>query len=202
LRNSFDEELANRNNLENFQHILAACKDQDRSAQQQLYTYTYSKLCTAVAVYAKDSSERDWIFNLGMLKIYTSLKNFSEGTNFLAWARTILVRSAIDHLRSNKKHLTNLSPLDIGEQEISSSDFENMMNNLETDSIILLLQQLPENERMIFNMYEIEGYSHVDIQKLTGIKKNTSKWLLAKSKKTLRSIFKNSDMLKSYGYGE
>ena len=35
-------------------------------------------------------------------------------------------------------------------------------------------------------MYEIDGYSHIEISEMIGINKNTSKWLLAKSKKSLR----------------
>lgn len=188
--------------MNNLNHILDKCQSQDRAAQQQLYSYTYSKLCAAVAVYAKDKSERDWIFNLGMLKIYTSLDRYEANTNYLGWARTILTRSAIDHIRSNKKHSDNLSPVEVETQQVSSDDFESMMNSLETEVIINLLQQLPEKERLIFNMYELDGYTHKEIEQLTSINMNTSKWLLAKSKKTLRTLVENSKGFKIMGNGE
>ena len=76
------------------------------------------------------------------------------------------------------------------------------MNNLDNDSIIQVLQKLPENERLVFSMYELDGYTHKEIQELTGIKSNTSKWLLAKSKRTLKILVENSVDLKSYGYGK
>lgn len=188
--------------VNNLSHILAKCQSKDRTAQQQLYNFTYSKLCAAVAVYSKDNSERDWIFNLGMLKVFTSLNRYELNTNYLGWARTILVRSAIDHLRSNKKHSNNLSPIQIETQQVSSKDFEDMMNTLETEVIVKLLERLPEKERLIFSMYELDGYNHKEIEKITGIKNNTSKWLLSKSKKSLKDLVNNSQDFKMIGHGE
>ena len=188
--------------MEGLKHIIQQCQKRDRAAQQQLYTYTYEKLCTAVAVYAKDNSERDWLFNLGMMRIFTSLDKYTLGTNYLGWARTLLVRSAIDHYRSHRKQNNNLTAIEPAEYNISSQDFEEMMNNLETDDIILLLQQLPEKERLVFNMYELDGYTHKEIQKMAGINMNTSKWLLAKSKKTLKDLIMNSKTLKLNNYGQ
>ena len=69
--------------MEGLKHIIQQCQQRERTAQQQLYNYTYKKLCTAVAVYAKDKSERDWIFNLGLMRIFTSLDKYALGTNSL-----------------------------------------------------------------------------------------------------------------------
>lgn len=187
--------------MKNLTQIISQCKEQDRSAQQQLYTYTYTKLAAAVAVYSKDNSERDWIFNLGMMRVFTSLNKFSIESNYLGWARTLLVRSAIDHYRKNKKHKDNHTTLGILNYNVSSQDFESMMNKLDTGSIISILQKLPAKTRLIFSMYEMDGYSHKEIYQMTGININTSKWLLAKSKKTLKTIIKNSMDLKNLSYG-
>ncbi len=183
--------------MENLDHIIVHCIEQKRSAQEELYAITYRELCAAVAVYVNDHSERDWVFNLGMMKVFTNLKNYKLGTNYLGWARVILVRSAIDHIRSRIKHTVNLAPVHIGHTNLSSSDFENMMDEIDTEEIMLLIQKLPESERLIFNLYEIEGYTHKEIEKLTEIKSNTSKWLLSKAKKALRGFVSISSELKS-----
>jgi len=188
--------------VKDLKNIISNCKLHDRKAQQQLYSYTYTKLASSVAVYSKDNSERDWIFNLGMMRVFTSLNKFQKDTNFLGWARTILVRSAIDHYRSNQKHRDKLTAIEISEYNISSQSFEKMMNELENETIIQLLQQLPEKERLVFSMYELDGYTHKEIQELAEINMNTSKWLLAKSKKTLKTLIEHSVDLKRNGYGQ
>ena len=167
--------------------ILQKCIDSDRVAQHKLYDYTYSNLITAVALYTKDKTQQDWVFNLGMLKVFSSLQNYELGTNYLGWARTILVRSAIDHIRKNKKHNDLLSPVEMDEREVNVSELNEAMNTLENEALITLIQSIPENERLIFTMYEIEGYTHVEIEKMTSINKNTSKWLLAKARKSLQN---------------
>jgi hypothetical protein len=57
-------------------NIIPQCINQERKAQKKLYDYTYMELGTAVALYTKDYSERDWIFNMGMFKIFNSLENY------------------------------------------------------------------------------------------------------------------------------
>lgn len=187
----------------NLEHIIQKCRQQDRIAQQQLYKLSYQKLNSAVAVYAKTKADVDWIFNMGMLRVYDSLDNYKSGTNFLGWARTILVRTAIDHIRSNKKYNEILAPLTVEDyKEHQSEEFEKLMNKIDTQDLIQIIQGLPENEKLVFNMYELEGFSHIEIEKHTGIKKNTSKWLLSKAKSMLRTKILSSSHLNYSRHGK
>lgn len=187
--------------MKELQDIIQKCIRRERQAQQQLYSYTYQKVSTAVAVYAKDNSERDWIFNLGMMRVFTSLESYKPLTNYLGWARTLLVRAAIDHYRSQKKHKDNLTAIEVQDYNVSSKDFEEMMLALEAEDIIKILQQLPEKERLVFSMNELDGYTHKEIQELAGINSNTSKWLLSKAKKSLKSMIENLKTPQRNGYG-
>jgi RNA polymerase sigma-70 factor (ECF subfamily) len=89
-------------------------------------------------------------------------------------------------------------PVDIQQYENQATDFETGLNNLETEDIITLIQKLPDNERLIFTMYEIEGYKHSEIEKETKINRNTSKWLFVKAKKSLQFMINNSFNLKNH----
>lgn len=185
--------------MKKLNNIIKRCRAFDRNAQQQLYNYTYGKLAAAVAIYVTDNSEKDWLFNIGMLKILSNLDRYRLGTNYLAWARTLLVRAAIDHIRKSKK-LNNLVPLESLSNDINSTQFDELMNDINTEGLIQLIQTLAPNEKVIFNLYEIEGYTHKEIEKLTGINNNTSKWLLSKAKKELRYKIEHSYISKEYGY--
>ena len=166
--------------------IIKKCLNSERVGQHQLYDFTYKNLITAVALYTKDQTQRDWVFNLGMLKVFSSLENYQIGTNYLGWARTILVRSAIDNVRRNKSYNDQLAPVEIDERTVNITELNDALNTLENESLIKLIQSIPENERLIFTMYEIDGYAHKEIEKITSINKNTSKWLLAKARKSLQ----------------
>ncbi len=167
-------------------NIIKAAQQGQRSAQKKLYEHTYTNLLNCVLIYSKDLNDAQWLFNMGMMKVFGSIEKFELGTNYEAWASVILIRSCIDYFRKNKKYNETLVPVVIEDYNDKAIDVNNAINNLETGAIIELVQQLPEKERIVFSMYEIDGYSHVEISEMVGINKNTSKWLLAKSKKALR----------------
>ena len=167
-------------------HIIAQVKSNVRSAQEELYHYTYQNLLNCVLIYSKDKSDANWLFNVGMLNIYKSLDRYAVKTDYLAWASVILRRTAIDHYRKNKKHQENLAPVDIDDYTNQHQDLNAILEQIDTEIIMTAIQALPEKQRLIFSMYEIDGFSHVDIEKEVGIKKNTSKWLLSKAKASLK----------------
>ncbi len=179
--------------------IIDKCRGgENRVAQRELYEYTYRKLLVCTLRYAKEREEGQWIFNLAMFKIYDSLDGYAKGTNYLAWARNILVRTSIDYLRKNAKNRSMMVPVEIQDDITLSREVNLALDSLETEQIITVIQALPERERLIFSMYEIDGYSHVEIEKHSGIKKNTSKWLLACAKKSLRKSIKGLYRIKKY----
>lgn len=167
-------------------NILNSIKG-DRDSQRNLYEYTYTSIMGVVSLYIKDCSQREWVFNMGMLAVYNSLKSFDINTNYLAWARTILVRTAIDHYRSDAKKRTVMVPLTALEDTYRDASMDAALNKLHTEDIVKIIDTLDENQRVVFSLYELEGYSHREIEQQTGIKQNTSKWLLAKARNTLKN---------------
>lgn len=166
--------------------IIKGCKKYDRASQKKLYDFTYLSLANVVSLYVKDDSERDWVFNQCMLKVYNSLNSFTLGSNYLAWARTIIVRNSIDHARSHIRHLTIITSIENVKCEEKDDQLERTLGQLAADDIVKTIQHLPVNEKLVFTLFEIEGYSHKEIEKLSKIKENTSKWLLTKARNTLK----------------
>ena len=169
------------------EYTISKCLENNRKAQQALYNYTYSHLLNAVQRYVSENQDVNWVFNMGMLKVFNALKKYKKNTNYLGFARTILVRNAIDFIRSTIQINSIMTPLEVTFDKAADEGLENALNKLEADDVMTLIQTLPDKERLIFSMYEIDGFNHKEIQKHTGINKNTSKWLLAKAKKELRA---------------
>lgn len=166
--------------------ILTACRKSDSIAQQRLYKYTYEKIISTALRYTKSREESKWVFNMAMFKVYKNLDKFKIGTNYLAWANNILTKTCIDNYRSNTRHKQNVAPLDFYEDKCQSAILNSALSDLEAEKIIELIQSLGDNERIVFSMYEIDGYKHREIAEITGINLNTCKWLLSKAKKELR----------------
>jgi RNA polymerase sigma factor (sigma-70 family) len=68
------------------------------------------------------------------------------------------------------------------------------LDKLSADELFSLILLLPEGYRTVFNLYEIEGYSHAEIADKLHIKIGTSKSQLNKAKAYLRKIINRIDL--------
>ncbi len=182
--------------------IISNCIKGDRVAQKELYELTYTSLKNIIGLYLKDNTQHDWIFNIAMLKIYNSLSQLAQDSNYLGFARTIIVRTTIDHFRATlNSRLVVVSKEILEETHCGQVEMNEILNQIQTEDIIQLLYQLPENERMVFNLFELEGYSHKEIETLFGINQNTSKWLLSKARTNLKNKVNLSSFSKDANNG-
>ena len=105
--------------------------------------------------------------------------------SFRSWIGRIAANISIDFLRS-KKEMTSLE--DVAEGSLDVPRVYNS-SNLEVDDIMKLLDSLPELQRVIFNLYEIEGFSHDEIAKQLHIPDSTSRTYLTLEKQKLRILY-------------
>ena len=95
-----------------------------------------------------------------------------------------MINTAIDNYRKNSKHYYHL---DVDEAVNVQSD-TNIIEQLTVEDILKLLDQLPELHRVVFNLYEIQGFSHQEISVQLAITESTSRVFLTRAKKKLRVL--------------
>ena len=59
--------------------------------------------------------------------------------------------------------------------------------NLSIDFLLKIIQELPDRYRLVFNLYVLDGYSHVEISELINISTGTSKSNLARARMILKN---------------
>ena len=57
---------------------------------------------------------------------------------------------------------------------------------------------LPDATRQVYQLYAIEGYTHVEISKLVNISIGTSKWHLANARKKLKQLMEKHYNSRNY----
>jgi RNA polymerase sigma-70 factor (ECF subfamily) len=119
------------------------------------------------------------------MKIYSSLNDFKRKGSFEGWLKRIMVNAAINNYRSNLKHYYNSTIDDDNFLELKDEK-DNFKTNYSAEYLINLIQGLPDGYRMVFNLYEIEGYSHKEIAEIMNISISTAKTQLFYAKKTLQ----------------
>lgn len=166
--------------------ILKGCKKGRIKYQEMLYRKYYAYGMSITLRYTHSREEAIEVLNDSFLKVFENIHSFDENRSFKSWFRQITVNTSIDYYRRSKR----MVPTDhIDEHEANIFDDE-QIEDMEVEDIIKLLNALPEQYRLIFNLYEIEGYKHSEIAQQIGISESTSRADLSRAKKMLRELFK------------
>lgn len=169
------------------EQIIAGCKNGNVVHQEMLYKHFYGYALTICRLYTYSNDDAVSILNDGFLKAFSFLEKngFDQSSDIKFWLRRILINTAIDNYRKNSKHQYHL---DIDDAfNIQSSD-PSIIESLTVDDILKLLDQLPELHRVVFNLYEIQGFSHQEIALELSITESTSRVFLTRAKKKLRVL--------------
>jgi len=100
-----------------------------------------------------------------------------------------MVNSAIDDFRKNRKYQeqTDFKEADEDFEEIElGKGLGTVMDSLSLDDVKELIFKLPENERLVFSLYEFEGYKHYEIAEKLNCSERSSKRYLASAKEILK----------------
>ncbi len=162
--------------------LVEGCCQQHRLAQQHLYQRFYGRLLGTCMRYTGSRPEAEDVLNRAFLKIFQNIGEYSEQGSLFGWMATITLRTAIDFVRSQVKQRQVFR---LGEPPETPHD-DGILEQLQAEDIYRLIQQLPPEQRAVFSMNVVEGYTHREISELLGINENTSKWRLAEAKKGLR----------------
>ena len=130
----------------------------DKTAMEKLY-HQYERYWFRTCLrYSRNRSEAQDIMQEGVIMVFRDLQQFDPSRGaFKSWSNRIMINAA---LRFLKKHQWQLSFEDLMAINKVHSFDQRTVENLSAKEIIKVIQQLPSGYRLVFNMYEIEGYSH------------------------------------------
>ncbi|NND94294.1 MAG: RNA polymerase sigma factor [Flavobacteriales bacterium] len=172
--------------------MLDRCLDGDRNSQRWLYEKHYGKMLAVCLRYSSDSDQAKDMLQDGFIKVFNSLHKFNREGSLEGWIRRIMVNTAIDHIRRDKRSLTlshSEELMDSGltaEDESDESESDALQFNM--SHIVNAMQELSPGYKAVFNLYIMEDMTHKEIAKTLGITEGTSKSNLAKAKMKLRKI--------------
>ena len=135
--------------------------------------------------YARNQNEAQDIFQEGLLQIFKDLRQFKiEKAKFSTWSNRVLIHAALKYLKKNQWQNTFKN---IEEVDDNRSLSANIIENISAKEITKLISSLPLGYRLVFNMFVVEGFTHVEIAKHLEISVGTSKSQLFKARKTLKN---------------
>jgi RNA polymerase sigma-70 factor (ECF subfamily) len=167
-----------------FNRVLKGCSRGDLRAQENLFKLYWGYVMSIALRFSSCHDNALEIANDSFLKIFSKIKSHQMDKEFKAWVRKIVVNTAIDYYRKNRKNNNEIS-IEIAYNEPAD---ESVIDNLNAEEIIKLINSMPMNYRYTFSLFEIEGFSHNEIALQLGITESTSRSNLTRAKKMLRHM--------------
>ena len=171
------------------QQLIKKCQKKELKAQKALYELYSSKLFALSLKYSKNYAEAQDNLQDAFIKIYENIDQFKHKGSFEGWMKRITINTALKRYR-NQKVFSLYYEENIVQPE---KELDNRQINLQT--LLKCIQELPNRYRMVFNLYVLDGHSHKEIAELMEISEGTSKSNLARGRQILKD--KINEILRS-----
>lgn len=169
-------------NFESDLELVSACLNHKPAAQRALYDKYVKAMYNTVYRYTCNHQDTQDILQHGFTKVFKHLSNFDEEKgNLLYWIRKIHIHCALNFLKKKQ-----ISFKDLSEIPLPDDNNSNALEKMEAEYLLKFIEELNPRDRVIFNMFHIEGYSHEEIASLLSININSSRVYLARAKNILR----------------
>ncbi len=167
----------------NEKDLISGCLKGDRNCQKDLFELLAPKMMTVCRRYARHHLEAQDMMQEGFIKMFNHLEKFSHEGSFEGWVRRIMINTALKKV--SRKSFKN-EEIGIADHYDNSVD-ETVFAKMSADELLLMVEELPEGYRIVFNMYVIEGYSHKEIGETLNIGESTSRSQLVKARRILQN---------------
>ncbi|MBZ2176733.1 MAG: RNA polymerase sigma factor [Acidobacteriota bacterium] len=165
----------------------------DEMAFREIVERYQSKIYSIIFGILRNHNDAEDIAQQVFAKVYFSIRNFDFRSSLLTWIYKITVNECYDYLRK-KKVRKLVYESDFSEEEalkMENSDVavepagpidERLANR---DLVTKLLAKIPEQDRSLLMLKEVEGHSVEELAQMTGMNENTIKVKLFRARQKL-----------------
>ena len=173
------------------QKLIHKCSKGDRRAQKQFFELFADRLYAIAKRYAVSVELAEEALFQAFLKIFEKLPEFEfiNEAALISWLTRIVINQT---LMNRRKELSTLYKLETIDEEHYDSMY---CEEQENETLIELVNQLPEGYKTVFLMYAVDGYAHKEIAEILRITESTSRSQFFKARKLLQKKL-------NYDYGQ
>lgn len=164
--------------------LVNECAKGNSKAQRALFDKFAPKMLAVCQRYLRNNQEAEDVLQDGFVKVFQKIVDFKMEGSLEGWIRRIIVNTALDTIRKNKKLLDDVQ---VEEVQYKVSFTDHQFDGMDLAQLMKLINEMPDGYRVVFNMFAIEGYSHKEIADTLGVTENTSKSQYSRARAFLRT---------------
>lgn len=161
--------------------LIHQCAANNPKAQEEIYRLYAGKLFALCLKYSRNKEEAEDNLQDGFITIFKKIKQFNHKGSFEGWMKRIIINTALQKYRK-KTHLNLIHEEYVSDEVVVDVDEE----DISLQYLLGLIQDLPNQYRMVFNLYVLDGYSHKEVADQLGISEGTSKSNLSRARNILK----------------
>ncbi|WP_018476227.1 RNA polymerase sigma factor [Pontibacter roseus] len=132
-----------------------------------------------------DKEEAEDMLQDVFLKLWTQKDKLHAYNSIEAFAMSITKNLCLDKLKSRKRK----QMVDVADMDIRSGDATPYQHSELADSmskVNMLLAALPEQQKLVLHLRDVEGYSFEEIEQITNLTVNNLRVILSRARKSVR----------------
>lgn len=184
------EKLQETGTQEIHRDIIEGSKFGNQQAQYRLYQL-YSKAMFNVCYRMMNNREEaEDLLQDSFTDAFHRLDTFRYESSFGHWLKRIVVNKCLNEIKRRKADLDFYEDMGWFEN-LEEENEEAYGNGLTVDNVKQAMNKLPSGARMIFSLYLLEGYDHVEISQILNISESNSKSQYMRAKRKIKEILNN-----------
>lgn len=166
----------------NIEELITKCIKNDREAQNELFRRYKDSLFLLSLKYCRNKVDAEDNLHDAFITIFQKIKTYKNKGSFEGWIKRITIYKAIDSSKAKRA-----LPIEINNNILKEdTTIDEDLLDLHLDTLLKLIQELPDQYRLVFNLYQMDGFSHKEVAKMLNISESTSKSNYHRSKLILR----------------
>ena len=171
------------------EEIIAECKKNHPKAQEQLYQLFAKKFFGVCLKYSRNYDDAQDNLQDGFIIIFKKIHQYSGKGSFEGWAKRILINNALLRFKDTRF-------LEIIDDSIAEVALEIEEENISLEYLLQIIQELPDQYRIVFSLYVLDGYSHKEISEMLKISTGTTKSNLYRARLILKEKIEKTTAFK------
>jgi RNA polymerase sigma-70 factor (ECF subfamily) len=165
--------------------MARACADGSSDVFATIYARHGERMKSIAYHHLGNVSDAEDVVQETFLKVHRAASSYNGEAAFTTWLYRILINTCYDLLRKRSRRIRE-APID----DLAESRAAHAVDDVKRMALRRLLNELPEQRRAVFALFEIEGLSHAEIAGILDITEGNSKWILFSTKKQLQEQWK------------
>ncbi len=173
-----------------FKNLLKDCRDYKRKAQRQMMDLLLPFLLSVCRRYERNQAASQDLVQEALILIFNHIEDCqNEEKPFMGWCKRIAINVCLDKFRKRRIPFEHLE-----DQAIGLGVAPEVFAQLGAEDILQILDLLPQNQHLVFNLHVIDGYSYSEIGEMLLIKESSARTIFMRARQNLQKIFHSQEL--------